>query len=96
LISVLLIAPVWNSAASTARKNCALTGGVANPALLWVAAATLAGLALALYVPQVSGLFRFVPLGITDLGLCVVAAGAGVLWFEAMKLIPYARRVMAS
>ncbi len=69
---------------------------VANPALLWVVAATLAGLALALYVPQGSGLFRFVPLGITDLGLCVVAAGAGVLWFEAMKLIPCARRVMAS
>jgi Ca2+-transporting ATPase len=56
-----------------------------NPALWWVIAAALGGLALSLFVPYFQVLFRFAPLGVMDLALCALAALAGLAWFEVYK-----------
>ncbi len=63
-----------------------------NPALWWVISGALAGMAAALYLPQMRELFSFAPLPITDLMLCVGAAVAGLLWFEFYKFLQ-ARRM---
>lgn len=58
-----------------------------NRALYWVIGGTLAGLAIALYVPYISRLFRFAPLGAGEFTLCLVAAMAGLVWYEIYKLV---------
>lgn len=58
-----------------------------NRALYWVIGGTLAGLVVTLYVPYLSQLFRFAPLGAGDLGLCLGAVVAGLLWYELYKLL---------
>jgi Ca2+-transporting ATPase len=57
-----------------------------NPAVWWVVGGTLAALAAALYLPPVSGLFRFEPLGAGDFALAAAAGVAGVLLNELLKL----------
>ena len=57
-----------------------------NPALWLIVAGTLAGLALALYVPSVATLFRFAPPALGDLALAAAAGIAGVAAGEASKL----------
>ena len=56
-----------------------------NPALWWVIGGTLGGIALSLYVPYLRNLFRFAPLHVDDLGLCLGAALFGLLWYEGYK-----------
>ncbi|HWI14322.1 MAG TPA: cation-translocating P-type ATPase, partial [Burkholderiales bacterium] len=58
-----------------------------NPALWWVVAATLAGLAVAVYVPHAARLFLLAPLGAKELATCVFAAIASLAWFEVYKLL---------
>ena len=58
-----------------------------NPALWWVIGGTLGGIALSLYVPYLRNLFRFAPLHLDDLGLCLGAALFGLLWYEGYKAI---------
>jgi len=58
-----------------------------NPALWWVSGGTLALLALVLYTPGLRDLFRFSLLHPIDILLCIAASGAGILWFELLKLI---------
>ena len=57
-----------------------------NPALWWIVGGTLAALAGALYVPAAASLFRFAPLGATELAVALGAGLAGIAWLEAFKL----------
>jgi Ca2+-transporting ATPase len=57
-----------------------------NRALWWVVAGALGGLALALYLPPMQRVFRFEALHARDLLLCLLAASAGVLWSELVKV----------
>jgi Ca2+-transporting ATPase len=43
-------------------------------------------LGLVLYVPFLRGLFRFGPLHLNDLILCLGAGAVSVLWFELFKI----------
>jgi Ca2+-transporting ATPase len=54
--------------------------------LLWgVTGGALAFLGLVLYVPPLARLFRFAPLGILDVGLCLGAGAVSIAWFEVWK-----------
>ena len=57
-----------------------------NPALWWIAAGALSGLGAAIYIPAAASLFRFSPLGATELAAAALAGLAGVLWHEFWKL----------
>ena len=61
--------------------------GGTNYALWWVALGAIAFLVLVLYVPGLRELFRFAPLHLDDLALCVGAGSVSVLWFEIAKLL---------
>ena len=56
-----------------------------NPMLWWMTLAALAALGLAIYLPPVAAVFRFAPLGTTEVGLALAAGLAGVLWSEVWK-----------
>jgi Ca2+-transporting ATPase len=58
-----------------------------NPALWWVVGGTLVGLALVLYVPYLRDLFRFAALEAESLAICLAAAAAGLVWYEAYKVV---------
>lgn len=57
-----------------------------NKAMVWVFAGTLIGLALILSVPVLQDLFRFAPISIDELIMCVLAGVVSVLWFEVYKV----------
>jgi Ca2+-transporting ATPase len=83
-IGLILINRSWaHSALATLRSP--------NAALWWVIGGAVAFLAFALYVPVLRELFRFAQLGIIDLGVCLLAGTASILWFEAFKLISQRR-----
>ncbi len=56
-----------------------------NAALWWVSGLALGVLALVLYVPFLTNLFRFSRLDFHDIALCAGAAFVGLLWFEIVK-----------
>jgi Ca2+-transporting ATPase len=58
-----------------------------NRALWWVTSGAIAFLALVIYVPGLRDLFRFAPLHVLDVVLCVTAGVLSVVWYEAFKLI---------
>jgi Ca2+-transporting ATPase len=58
-----------------------------NAAFWWIVAGALAALAATIYVPALAGLFRFAPLGLSDLAVAGMAAAAGVGWYEAWKRV---------
>ncbi len=58
-----------------------------NPVLWTVTAATLGLLALALYLPFLSKVFRFAPLTMAELAIACSIGIASVLWFEVLKLV---------
>ena len=58
-----------------------------NPALWWVIAGTLVALAATLYVPVLSALFRFSPLGAVALLQCLLAPLLTLAWFEVYKVM---------
>jgi Ca2+-transporting ATPase len=60
-----------------------------NAAIWWVIGGALLLLCLVLYIPLLRGLFKFVPLHPIDLGICLMAALVGILWFESLKFIHY-------
>ncbi|MYN43310.1 hypothetical protein GTP55_28605, partial [Duganella sp. FT109W] len=65
-----------------------------NRAFRWGGMAVLALLALVLGTAPLSALFGFAPLDGATLLLCLLTAGAAVLWFELVKaadLVPRAR-----
>ena len=61
-----------------------------NPALWWVLFGALAALAAAVYFPPLAEIFRFAPLATGDVAIAAVAGLAGVLGFEALKLLRHA------
>jgi Ca2+-transporting ATPase len=69
----------------------------ANPALWWITGATIAALVAAVYVPPFADAFRFAPLSPRDLAVAAAAGIAGVLWYEAYKVLrPRVTRAMLS
>ena len=58
-----------------------------NPAVWWVVGGALVVLVLVVYVPFLQSLFRFAPLRLPDIALCVAGGVASLLWFEAWKLL---------
>ncbi len=58
-----------------------------NRALWWVVVGAVAVLALAIYVPFLRSLFRFSILHPVDVGVCLGAGIASLLWFEAWKVL---------
>ncbi|MGE5668274.1 MAG: cation transporting ATPase C-terminal domain-containing protein, partial [Betaproteobacteria bacterium] len=53
-----------------------------NPATWWVVGGTLAGLALALYVPPLRDIFRFDAPGPLQILACAAAAAVGIAWLQ--------------
>ena len=67
-----------------------------NRALLVVVTLTGVCMLLVLYVPALQELFRFSPLSLAEVGICVAGGVLSVLWFELLKyagraLPPYGR-----
>ncbi len=60
---------------------------VRNRALWWVAGAAVVLLGAVLAVPALRGLFHFAAIGPGPLLVAIGAGAAGVLWFEALKLV---------
>jgi Ca2+-transporting ATPase len=58
-----------------------------NAAAWWSSIGALAFLAIVLYVPLLKGLFMFETPHPADLLVCLAAALASVLWFEALKTV---------
>ena len=58
-----------------------------NPVLWWITGATLAALALVVYVPALARVFQFAPLGVPLLTVAAAAGMVGALWYDAYKLI---------
>lgn len=56
-----------------------------NRALTVVVCLTVTCLLLVLYIPALQELFRFAPLPLADLLICIAGGGISVLWFEALK-----------
>ena len=63
-----------------------------NTALGWVVGGALGFLTLLLTVPFLRDLFRFAPMHAVDIGVVVLAAAAGVVWFEVYKMISRKRQ----
>jgi Ca2+-transporting ATPase len=59
----------------------------ASPVLWWITAGTLAALGGAIYLPPIAALFRFAALSPAHLAIAAGAGIAGVLWYEAYKLV---------
>jgi len=58
-----------------------------NPALWWITGGTLVALAASIYIPLIGDLFRFAPLSVGYAALAAAAGIAGVLWYEAYKVL---------
>jgi len=61
-----------------------------NPILWIVTAVTLGFLALSLYLPSLSGVFRFAPLPLAELAVAFGLGLASVAWFQVLKLTRHA------
>ena len=62
-----------------------------NAALWWVVGGALVFLGIVLYVPFLRDLFRFAPLHLEDLALCVAAGAISIIWFELFKVVSHRR-----
>jgi Ca2+-transporting ATPase len=58
-----------------------------NSALWWIVGGTLLALALVLIVAPLRDMFRFAPLSLLQLLVCLAAAVLGLVWFEVYKLL---------
>ncbi len=67
-----------------------------NQALWWVSGGAVAFLALVFVIPTLRGLFRFAPLHLVDLAICLGAGAASVLWFEVLKRVTVRRPALHS
>ena len=75
----------------SAVRSIAQTLRAPNPALWWVVAATLAGMALAVYLPPAARLFMLTPLTSGQIATCALAAFVSLAWFELYKFMRRAR-----
>lgn len=67
-----------------------------NPALSWLLGATMIGLALVIYVPDLSGIFKFAPLNVAELLSSLGAACTALLVYEIYKGMVRSRDVRAT
>jgi Ca2+-transporting ATPase len=74
-------------ASRSRARTIAETLRTPNPALWWVIGGTLVALFSVLSVPPVAAMFRFASLPLGDVALAAAAGIAGVIWYEAYKLI---------
>ncbi|MCJ7499753.1 cation-translocating P-type ATPase [bacterium] len=58
-----------------------------NAALWWVIGGAVLFLSLVLYVPFLRGLFQFTVMHPIDIGVCLVAGIANIIWFEFLKTV---------
>ncbi len=65
--------------------------GHRNPALWWIVGAAAAALLFVLQVPVAARIFRFAPIGVSELALGAAAGVASVLWYEGAKRLQRAR-----
>jgi Ca2+-transporting ATPase len=63
----------------------------ANPILWWITGGTVAALVAAVYVPPVADVFRFAPLAPAHFAVAAASGIAGVLWYEAYKVLRLGR-----
>jgi Ca2+-transporting ATPase len=56
-----------------------------NKAMIWVFVGTIGCLVLVLFIPFLQDLFRFGSVPFADLGMCILAGGLSVVWFEGYK-----------
>jgi P-type Ca2+ transporter type 2C len=66
-------------------RSLAATFRVPNAAFWWVLVSALVFLGLVLWVPVIRDVFRFSPVHLADLGLCVAASAVPTLFFEGLK-----------
>jgi Ca2+-transporting ATPase len=71
----------------SALRSVVDTVRLPNRALWWVIAATLAGMAVAVYVPHAARLFLLAPLSVKELAACGFAALVSLAWFEIYKAL---------
>jgi Ca2+-transporting ATPase len=61
---------------------------------LWgVTFGALTFLALVVYVPPLARMFRFAPLGVLDIALCLAGGALSITWFEIGKLVGWGGRL---
>jgi P-type Ca2+ transporter type 2C len=74
---------------ATRSRDHAIRGVLrrANPALWWITVGALFALAAAIYIPPVADIFRFALLPPGRFAVAALAGIAGVLWYEAYKLL---------
>ena len=65
---------------------------LANRALWIVVSLAVCALLTAIYVPTVAGVFRFAPIGPSELGIAALCGAASVLWFDALKVMHRSKR----
>lgn len=58
-----------------------------NKAFWWILIIALIALALVIYVPPLSVLFRFSALNIEEIAICVGASVVSIVWFEVYKAV---------
>ncbi len=68
------------------------TLGSPNSTLWWIFFGTLVILGIALVLPPVRDIFRFAPLPLVDLSICISAGCFSVLWFEVFKVVIRGRK----
>jgi Ca2+-transporting ATPase len=77
------------------RARSLLASLLAPNATLWIVTGLALGLlALALYLPGLSGVFRFAPMPPVELAMAVGLGLASVLWFQLLKLGPLTPRLV--
>ena len=60
---------------------------VPNRALSWLISGALLGLALVIYLPGLNGMFKFLPLSMSEIGASFGAAASALLSYEAYKAL---------
>ena len=65
-----------------------------NNAVLAIVAGTILSLGLILYVPALRSIFQFSALHLDDISIAISAGVAGILWFEALKVVAGHSRLM--
>ncbi len=77
-LSVIITNRSWSSSFITLLKT-------PNKAMYWVIGIALSVLGMALFIPPVQKMFRFGPLHLNDLFLCLMAGLICILWFDLLK-----------
>ncbi len=58
-----------------------------NRALWWIIGGAFSTLALVTFVPFLQSLFRFAPLHLFDIAICLAGGVASLIWFECWKIL---------